>query len=292
MRRNLMVVWWLACLLWSSTFLFIRLGLDELPPITFAWVRLAIALVALAPVALVSRPRTPPSRSTLVHVALAGVLLLGVNYALLFWGAQFIPSGLVAILQAATPLMALLLGWVFGTERVTPRRAAALIGGLAGVATIFGAEALGTTSSALLGAAAVVAGSVCVAFAYVWLKRTGSTLPPQVNTAIQSAAALVPLACLGLVVEGLPRPAEWSGPTWAALLYLALGASVLAFWLNYWLLARMDPSVVLLMGVAEVPIAIALGALVFGERLSLTTLAGGACVLIAVMVRLRDSDGS
>ena len=73
---------------------------------------------------------------------------------------------------------------------------------------------------------------------------------------------------------------------WLALLYLALIASVLAFWLNYWLLQRMDASAMLMMGVAEVPIAVALGAMMFGERLPAGTLLGGTCVLVGVVAGL------
>jgi drug/metabolite transporter (DMT)-like permease len=69
-------------------------------------------------------------------------------------------------------------------------------------------------------------------------------------------------------------------------MYLAVAASVFAFWLNYWLLARMDASAMLMMGVAEVPIAVLLGAAFLNERLPSGTFAGGTCVLVAVVTRL------
>jgi drug/metabolite transporter (DMT)-like permease len=106
-------------------------------------------------------------------------------------------------------------------------------------------------------------------------------------TALQSAVGLVPLAITALTIEHAPPPAAWSGATWASLLYLAIGASVVAFYLNYWLLARMDASAMLMMGVAEVPIAVLLGAWLLGERLSADILVGGALVLAGVVVLLR-----
>ena len=151
---------------------------------------------------------------------------------------------------------------------------------------IFGAEARASGQAALLGGVAVFGASVCVAFAYVWLKTHGHHLSPTAVTALQSLAGLVPLAGLGLVLEGTPTLARWPATAWVALLYLALIASVLAFWLNYWLLQRMDASAMLMMGVAEVPIAVALGALVFGERLPTGTLLGGTCVLVGVIAGL------
>ena len=222
-------------------------------------------------------------RRALADIAATGVLLLGVNYALVFWGAQFIPSGLVAILQAGTPVIALAFGWLLGSERVTVRKTVALVTGIAGVIVIFGAEARASNAAALAGAAAVFAGSVCVAFSYVWIKTRGHRVPPDAVATVQSLAGLIPLAAIAFVVEGPPVPARWTMTSWMALLYLALLASVVAFWLNYWLLKRMDTSAMLLMGVAEVPIAVGLGAIVFGERLPPGTVVGGTCILIGVL---------
>jgi drug/metabolite transporter (DMT)-like permease len=154
------------------------------------------------------------------------------------------------------------------------------------VCLIFGAEAHASGRAAVVGAAAVLGGSICVAFAYSWLKSRGPRLPPIVLVARQSAAAVIPLACVGLVVEGRPLAGSWTLQAWVALLYLSLCASVLAFWLNYWLLARMDASAMLMMGIAEVPIAVAPGGIVFGERLPSGTLAGGLCVLLGVRLDL------
>ena len=106
------------------------------------------------------------------------------------------------------------------------------------------------------------------------------------SSAVVVCAAVVPLLCLALVTDGIPSPARWSPAAWTALLYLAVAASVVAFWLNYWLLARMDASAMLMMGVAEVPIAVLLGAAVLKERLPAGTFVGGTCVLIAVVTGL------
>ena len=286
MEMRVVFLWCVVCLLWSSTFAFIKLGLRELPPFTFALTRLAIAVAVLVPIALARGHWRSLSRRDITAVGVTGVLLLGVNYGLVFWGTQFVPSGLVAILQSGTPVIALALGWFLGSEGVTGRKLLALTIGILGVTIIFGAEARASGHAALLGAAAVFLGSVCVAVAYVWLKTYGHHLPPTSVTALQSLAGLLPLAGLAFVTEGPPRLTHWSVTAWTALLYLALVASVLAFWLNYWLLQRMDASAMLMMGVAEVPIAVALGAMVFGERLPAGTLVGGTCVLVGVIAGL------
>jgi drug/metabolite transporter (DMT)-like permease len=277
-----LLAWWIACLLWSSTYLFVKLGVGEIPPLSFAWVRLVSALAVLAPITLVRNGFSGLSQRDVARIFAAGVLLLGVNYGLLYWGTQSIPSGLVAILQSATPVFALVFGWGFGLEQVTPRKVLALAAGCAGVAVIFRSDASASGSGAFAGSIAVLGSSACIAFAYVWLKgRTGRVHPVTVTT-IQCAAGALVLAPVGLITEGNPLNASWSAASIAALLYLAFCGSVVAFWLNYWLLSRMDASAMLMMGIAEVPIAVALGAAVFGERLPPGALAGAACVLVGV----------
>jgi drug/metabolite transporter (DMT)-like permease len=284
------LVWWTACLLWSSTFLFIKLGLRDIPPLTFASLRLALAVAILAPWMLASGSWRRLRRQDLVALGLTGVLLLGVNYALIFWGAQHIASGLVAILQSATPVIALALGASLGLERVTPRKILGLLAGVGGVVLVVGADTVRAGGMTLGGSAAVLASSACVAFGYVWVDAIGSALPRITIVTLQSIAGLVPLAVAAAVIEGVPAPARWPATAWVSLVYLGIAASVVAFSLNYWLLRRMPASAMLMMGVAEVPIAVALGAVVFGERLPPGTLAGAAVVLLGVVLVLKASE--
>jgi drug/metabolite transporter (DMT)-like permease len=276
--------WWLACVLWSSTYVFIRIGLAEVAPWTFASARLGFAIAVLLPLTLTRRRFVNLTSRDVAHVMAAGVLLLGVNYAMVYWGAQFIPSGLVAILQSITPVLALAAGWGIGAERVTWQKLSALGLGVLGVVLIFRTEAHLSGATAVAGALAVFGSSACVAIAYVWLKRHGRSIAPLTVTTLQCTAGFVTLGIGALLVEGSPLRASWSATSVGAALYLAVCGSVVAFWLNYWLLERMDTSAMLMMGVAEVPIAVALGALVFGERLPLGTLLGAACVLVGVVL--------
>jgi drug/metabolite transporter (DMT)-like permease len=284
MSPRVLVVWCVACLLWSGTFLFIRLGVSHVPPLTFAWLRLLIAGAVLAAITVARGGFAGVRGRDVMHIMGAGVLLLGVNYGLTYWGARLIPSGLVAILQSSTPVLAMAIGWAIGAEAVTLRKCAALAAGVAGVLLTFREEAPASAAGGLAGLLAVAGGSICVAVAYVWLKRKARRVPPLTVTTLQCFAGLIPLMTVGLVAEGNPFNAGWTLPAIGALLYLSIGASVVAFGLNYWLLQRMDTSAMLMMGVAEVPIAVSVGAFFFDERLPPGMLAGGACVLAGVML--------
>jgi drug/metabolite transporter (DMT)-like permease len=284
MPPRVFAVWCVVCVLWSSTFLFVRLGVNDLPPLTFAWTRLAIALAILLPLAFARRWFADLAARDLTLVAATGILILGVNYALLFWGAQFIPSGLVAILQSATPVVALAIGWLLGSETVTARKLAALAASLIGVLIIFADQASIPRGTSMLAAAAVFLGSCSLALGYVCLKTSGPGLHPAPVITLQTLAAAVPLMLAGMALEGNPFTMPWTRAATMSLLYLGIVASVIAFWANYWLLRRIDASLMLVMGVAEVPIAVALGVVFLDEPLHNRTIVGAACVAAGIAI--------
>src|SRR5258708_27526783 len=97
------IVWLILCLIWGSTWLFIKLGLADLPPITFAGIRFIIAFLILASLVIARRARWPRTRAEWTLIAVSGGLQFGLNYGLVFWGEQHISSGLAAVLQSTFP---------------------------------------------------------------------------------------------------------------------------------------------------------------------------------------------
>jgi drug/metabolite transporter (DMT)-like permease len=284
---KVLLVWVVTCLIWSTVWLFIKLGLRDLPPVSFAGMRLLVAVAVLLPVVIVRRNRLPRSRRDLMLIAVTGLLLLGLNYGLVFWGAQYISSGLTAVLQAATPAFGLAFAsYYLPGERITLLKLCALLIGIAGVALIFSNQLQLAGWLALLGCTAVIAGALCVAFAYVLVKAYGSHLHPTMLTAGQMLCALVPLLIFGSLKEGSPLAFHWTPMAVVSLLYLALAGSVAAFWLNYWLLKRMDATKVLLMSIVEPLLAVLLGAVVLGETLTGRALLGGVFILTSVALIL------
>lgn len=280
---KILIVWLVTCLIWSSVWLFIKLGLRDLPPVSFAGLRLLLAVVILLPVVLARRIPLPRRGRDLRVVAVTGLLLLGLNYGLVFWGTQFISSGLTAVLQAATPAFGLaFMSYYLPGERVTLPKLGALALGVAGVAVIFSNQ-LGVAGwPALLGCAAVTGGALCVAFSYVLVKARGVHLHPLALTAGQMIFGMLPLLAYGLLREGNPLEFRWTYTATASLLYLTLAGSVAAFALNYWLLQRLDATKILLMSLAEPPLALLLGALALGETLTGRALWGSALILLSV----------
>jgi drug/metabolite transporter (DMT)-like permease len=285
--RLVLAVWWLTCLLWSTVWLAIKVGVGDVPPATFASVRLVIALAVLLPIMAARGVPLPRTRRDWRVIGVTGVLLLGLNYAFLYWGAQYVTSGLSAVLQAVTPAFGLGFGRLLrGDERFSAGQLTGLALGIAGVAVIFADQLHVTGGAALRGCLAVTASAICVALGYVIVKRYGTHLSPIQLTTSQMMVGLVPLVAIALAVEGSPFAVRWTPRAIAALLYLALAGSVTAFWLNYWLLTRVGATRVLVMSLVEPLVAVMLGAVVLREALPGGTAAGGACILASTWILL------
>lgn len=279
--RTVIFVWWVTCLIWSSIWIFIKIGVRDVPPATFASVRLVIALAVLLPVmAYQGVPLLPRGRRNWMLIGSTGFLLLGLNYAFVFWGAQYISSGLNAVLQSAQPAFGLMFAHLLtDDERFTGWQVAGLVVGVIGVGAIFADQLHVTGQAAFWGCISVTVAAFCVALGYVIVKKYGTHLRPIELTTGQMMTGLVPLVAMMAIREGNPLAVHWTTPALVALFYLALAGSVVAFGLNYWLLKRIGATKVLAMSLVEPLIAVVLGAIVLREALPAGTLVGGACIL-------------
>ena len=281
-------LWIVACVIWSSVWLAIKVGVTGAPPFGFAAVRLTLALTVLLPLAWSRQSPTALSAADLRFIAETGALLLGLNYAFVYWGSQYVSSGLTATLQALTPVFGIIVArFVTPDERTTPAQMAAVCLGVLGVTLVFWPDLASSRVDALYGAAAVVAGACCVAWAYVRVRHEGRRIDTPTLMAGQMVAGLMVLLPLVIAVDGNPFAVAWTRSTIAALIYLVVAGSLVAFWLNYWLLARMPARQVLMMSVVEPLLAVALGAVVLGERITPLAGVGGLLIIVATYFTLR-----
>jgi drug/metabolite transporter (DMT)-like permease len=282
-------VFLLLCCIWGSTWLFIKLGLRDLPPLSFAATRFLLATLILSVIVAARRARLPRGRGEWTLIAQTGVLAFGLNYGLLFWGEQYISSGLAALLQATIPVFGMLIAHPYlPGERLNGWKMAGALLGVVGVGVIFSNQ-LGTEGGrALWGSAAVVGGAVFVAYANVLVKARGARLDPAVLAAGQMGCGLVPLACAGLLFEGNPLNFHWTGLAVVSLLYLTLVGSVTAFMLFYWLVRHTDVTKTMLIALVTPLAAVTLGMFTLGEEVTWRTLVGGALIMSGIgLVMLR-----
>src|SRR6266849_4669555 len=131
--------WLTLCIVWSSTWLAIKVGLRDLPPISFVAIRFLIAIVALSAVSVGRVRLLPLHRADYVVLALTGILMFAVNYTLLFWGELYVSSGLAAVLQATIPIFGMIFAhWMLPDEPLRLQKLAGAIIALGGVTLICG----------------------------------------------------------------------------------------------------------------------------------------------------------
>ena len=288
------LVWLLLCLIWGSTWLFIKLGLNDLPPFTFAGIRFVIGVAILFAIIKARRLSLPRTRADWILLAVTGVLSFSLNYGLLFWGEQYISSGLAALLQATIPAFGLVIAHFYlPGEQMTPVKILGVMIGVAGVGVVFSNQLSVAGTRALAGCAALVVGSACAAYANVLVKARGAKLDPAVLAGGQMFFGLIPLLVIGIPLEGNPFQFHWTRMAIVSLFYLAIVGSVAAFLLYYWLVQHMDVTKTMLVALVTPVIAVALGVMVLHEELNWRTFVGGAMIMsgigLIVLLKARGS---
>jgi drug/metabolite transporter (DMT)-like permease len=274
-------------LVWGSTFLAIRIGVHEVPPLLFAAMRFSAAGLILYGWMMVRGERSPTSRQWM-SIFLLALLIFVLNYGLLFWAEQRVPSGIAAIMLATIPVFTALADILFlQTQRLTVRLALALLIGIGGVAVLM------SHSLTLGGAPIDSTGAVALIFASMsWSVASVLTrilpLPPS-KVMCSGAQMLTGGVLLTLTAAAFGEfrnfhPATISRAAWLSLLYLIVAGSIIGFTIYLWLLHHESPTKVGTYAYVNPVVAVLLGYFLGGEALGLRTMLGTLCVLISVIV--------
>lgn len=284
------VAWVTLSVVWSSTWLAIKIGLRDLPPISFVAIRFLIAIAVLLAVSIGRTPLCPRRPNDFLVLALTGILMFAVNYTLLFWAELHVSSGLAAVLQATIPIFGMMFAhWMLPDE---PLRIPKLVGALIalGGVTLICARLLGFNGPlAFWGGVAVVFGGASAAFANVLVKAQSMQLAPAMLAAWQMIFGTAPLLLLGFAVDGNPVGFHWSISSAFCLLYLAVIGSALTFLLLYWLLPRLTVAQLQSISLITPAGAVMLGWLLGGETFPASSLLGAALVLAGVWMIFRKA---
>ncbi|MBY0336923.1 MAG: DMT family transporter [Acetobacteraceae bacterium] len=279
----------LLAVLWGGSFLFVGVAVREWPPLPIVLARVAVAALALwAVVWLLRLPVRRDAAAWRAHLVM-GTLNGALPFTLIVWAQGVLPAGAASILNATTPLWAVLLAHALSVERATAARVIGVVVGFAGVAVMAGAD---PRAMPPLAVAAMLGATLSYGLAGIWGRRFRALeIPPLVAAAGQVSVAALLVAPLALWVQ---PPADWpSAATAGALLALALLSTALGYQLYFRILELAGPVNLLLVTLLIPPVAIGLGWAVLGERLGpqhavgLVAIALGLLILDGRWLRLR-----
>lgn len=271
----------LVVLIWSTTPLAIQWSNDSVSFLTAVVLRMALA-AALALVIVALLRRRLFDRPGAWKAYLAASFGIFPNMLVVYWSAQFIPSGLIAVIFALSPFVTGGLSWLILKENpFNPRRVLALLVALAGLCVIFW-DQIRIDERSAFGIGGLLLSCAMFSLSSVSLKKLDCGTGPLEQTTGALLFALPGLLLSWWWVEGA-FPQTLSPKSLTGLLYLAVLGSLLGFTLFYFVLQRLTPSAVSLITLMTPVLALFIGAVVADERLSLSLLMGAAMVLFALL---------
>jgi drug/metabolite transporter (DMT)-like permease len=214
-----------------------------------------------------------------------GLCTFVLTYGLVYWAEQRVPSGLTSVLFATFPLfVALLAQAALPAERLTARSVVGVVAGFAGVAVIFSEDLAALAEPGAGRAAAVLlVAPLAAAVSNVAVKRWGRGVHPLSLTAVPMGLAAGIMGAATLVFER-DRPLVLDAVSVGTVLYLAVFGSAVTFYLYFWLLERIEATRLSLVTYLSPVVAVLLGAVLFGERVTARIVLGGLLVIAGVAV--------
>jgi drug/metabolite transporter (DMT)-like permease len=272
---------------WGSTFLAIRVGVREVPPFLLAALRFLVAGLVLYGWVMARGGRSPSGRQWASIFGLA-VLIFLLDYGLLFWAEQRVPSGLAAVMLATIPMFTALAEIaILGTQKLTARLGAALAIGLCGVAVLVSRSLnLGGAVIDTAGAVALIVAAISWSISSALMRKVPLPESKVMNSGAQMLAGGVLLAITSGALGEYRNfhPEAVSLKTWLALLYLILAGSVLAFTAYVWLIHHESPTKVGTYAYVNPAVAVLIGYFFGGEELGARTILGTLFVLVSVVL--------
>jgi drug/metabolite transporter (DMT)-like permease len=279
----------LMSLIWGATWIATKAGIAAVPPFFFGAAR--YILVSAVLVFVVRDLRAVFGGGRALRIIVSGTLVVAATYAFIYWGMQFVASGVSGVVNMAmNPVCLFALAILLGQERPTWRHALALVFGVGGLLLLFsGKAALTGDAMELWGAAALVAGSIAYCLGSVLSRPLLDQITPLQLTAAQALVGAVGLSALSLLVEPV------SSATFAALLtpaplagvlFLVIAGTFIAYTIFLRLMRDWGASRAGLYSFVSPVVALILGAIVFGEPLTWREMTGAAIMLLAAGIAI------
>jgi drug/metabolite transporter (DMT)-like permease len=275
------LIFFLLGAIWSSSFMWIKIAVQEVGPITLVAFRVTFGLIFGVTVILIQRPRLPRTFKVWFPLLLMGFTNVAIPFFLISWGEQSIDSAVAAILDATVPLFTILIAHIFlSDDKITAPKLLGLLVGFGGIVVLVSKD-IGGSPSSLLGQAAVILAALFYAASAVYARKTTENTPGILRSAgpLISASAVM---WLGVLVFDSPLKVPQLGITWVALLFLGMLGTGLAFVLSYYLIHAIGPTRTSMVTYLFPLGGVILGVVFLDEQLTWQLIAGAGFIIASL----------
>ncbi len=280
-----------VALIWGSTWGAIKIGVTDVPPFVFAFLRAVAVASVLTIIAVALRQPFPRGRRTVVIATIVGLINIGLTWAIIFWSEQFVPSGLVAVFGSAAPVWtAVLAHFMVKGDRLSMLKILGLVLGLGGTVLLIGAPDAADGTAGLIATGMLAVMPITWAIAAILQSRFLTRVAPIPTVAVGTWASALLLAPLALVQ--FPQGEHWTLASVLAFVWLTLFGTCFAMVVSLWLYRKLRPTTITLIQVVVPAEAILIGTVWLGEPVSIRMLGGAALVVAAVALNAIAGGGT
>jgi drug/metabolite transporter (DMT)-like permease len=277
------IVFLLLGAIWSSSFMWIKIAVQEVDPITLVAFRAVFGLLFGVVVILIQRVQLPRTLKEWVPLWVVGLTNVAIPFFLISWGEQHIDSAVASILDATVPLFTILLAhFLLHDDKMTLPKVAGLIVGFIGIVILMSKD-LGASQNSVLGQLAVIVASLFYAISAVYVRKTTVDVPGVVRSAGPLVSASLTMG-LGAFVFESPVQLPQLGITWVALLFLGVLGSGLAFVMAYYLIHEIGPTRSTMVTYLFPLGGVILGVFVLHEQLTWQVIVGALLIVASLVV--------
>jgi len=273
----------LLALIWGASFLAFAICLKELEVFTTVAHRVFWGTCLIWIIAIARKWPLPPPQLWAACLVM-GLLNNVIPFSLIAWGQTAIESGLASIINAATAIFGILFAAIaFQDEQLTRRKIVGVLLGFVGVIIAIGPDSLRNFDIRSLAQLAIVGACISYGLASVWARKTLRGLPPETAALGMLTGSTLLMLPISISIDG-PPSFQLAPQTWAAILYISIAATTIAYLLYYRVLSMAGSGNLMLVTLLIPPIAILLGALVLDETISTSALIGFAVIALAMII--------
>jgi drug/metabolite transporter (DMT)-like permease len=274
-------------LIWGSTWMFIKIGLEDAPPFLSAGLRFLVASLLLFPYVRLKGLKIPRDRQTLSIMIFTGLFAVSVSYGLVYWSEQYISSGLTAVLFSSFPFFVIIFSHIMiADDRLSVTKIIGATIGFTGVTAIFLDNLKIENPKALFATSAVILSARSAALSDVVIKKNSKSLNPATLTLVHMLCGTAVFLIIGLVFENINN-FNITMKSIGSIFYLAILGSSIAFIAFYWLISQIKVTKASLIIFVIPIVALFLDWLVMEQTLNWRVFAGSGLVITGIGIASR-----